>query len=54
MLKIGHEVIRPGKKAGETSITISVPEELETEPGIPTNNREVDWYAWPSAGQGHP
>jgi len=45
MLKIGHNVIRPGKKQGDSSVTISIPEELETTPGIPLNNREVDWYA---------
>ncbi len=45
MLKIGHEVVRPGKTYGDEPITISVPEELETVPGIPLNNREVDWYA---------
>src|ERR671914_2489703 len=45
MLKIGHEVIRPGKRYGEPSVTIPIPEELETVPGIPTNQREVDWYA---------
>ena len=45
MLKIGHEVVRPGKFRGDEPITIPVPEELETVPGIPLNNREVDWYA---------
>ncbi len=45
MLKIGHEVVRPGSKWGEVDVTIPVPEELETVPGIPLNNREVDWYA---------
>ncbi len=45
MLKIGHEVARPGKKYGESGITIGIPEELETVPGIPKNQREVDWYA---------
>ncbi len=45
MLKIGHEVVRPGKTWGEASVTIPVPEELETVPGIPLNPREVDWYA---------
>jgi Pyruvate/2-oxoacid:ferredoxin oxidoreductase delta subunit len=45
MLKIGHEVVRPGKKHGEPSVTIPIPEELETVPGIPMNQREVDWYA---------
>lgn len=45
MLKIGHEVVRPGKRYGEPSVTIPIPEELETVPGIPNNQREVDWYA---------
>ena len=45
MLKIGHQVVRPGKFVGDDPITIPVPEELETIPGIPLNNREVDWYA---------
>ena len=45
MLKIGHEVIRPGKTYKDDPITVPVPEELETVPGIPLNNREVDWYA---------
>ena len=45
MLKIGHEVVRPGKLFGDKPVTIPVPEELETVPGIPTNDREVDWYA---------
>ena len=45
MLKIGHEVVRPGMYVGDAEVTIPVPEELETVPGIPLNNREVDWYA---------
>ena len=45
MLKIGHQVTRPGKRLGDPPVTIPVPEELETVPGIPTNQREVDWYA---------
>ena len=45
MLKIGHEVVRPGKTYKDDPITIPVPEELETLPGIPLNTREVDWYA---------
>ena len=45
MLKIGHEVTHPGKRLGDLPITVQVPEELETVPGIPTNQREVDWYA---------
>ena len=45
MLKIGHEVVRPGRRPGDEPVTIPVPEELETVPGIPLNQREVDWYA---------
>ncbi|CAI8032708.1 3-chloro-4-hydroxyphenylacetate reductive dehalogenase [Geodia barretti] len=45
MLKIGHEVVRPGRHRGDEPVTIPVPEELETVPGIPLNQREVDWYA---------
>ena len=45
MLKIGHKVVRPGKIYGDDSVTIPVPEELVTVPGIPLNNREVDWYS---------
>ena len=45
MLKIGHEVVRPAKQPGDPQVTIPVPEELETVPGIPLNNREVDWYS---------
>ena len=45
MLKIGHEVVRPGMKYGDPEVTIAIPEELETVPGVPTNQREVDWYA---------
>ena len=45
MLTIGHEVVRPGRHWGDSEITIPVPEELETVPGIPKTDREVDWYA---------
>ncbi len=45
MLKIGHEVVRPGKTLSDPEVTIPIPEELETVPGIPLNQREVDWYA---------
>ena len=45
MLKIGHEVVRPGRHRGDEPVTIPVPEELETVPGIPLDQREVDWYA---------
>ena len=43
MLKIGHEIVRPGYKYGDAPMTIPVPEELETVPGIPINNcRHLD------------
>jgi NAD-dependent dihydropyrimidine dehydrogenase PreA subunit len=45
MLKIGHEVIHHGRNYGDLEVTIPVVEELETVPGIPINEREVDWYA---------
>ncbi len=45
MLKIGHEIVRPGKHYGDPEVTFGVPEELETVPGVPLNQREVDWYA---------
>ena len=45
MLKIGHTVTRSGKRPGNSQVTIPVPEELETVPGIPINNRDVDYYS---------
>jgi len=45
MLKISHEVVRPGKSITDAPVTIPVPEELATVPGVPKNQREVDWYA---------
>ena len=45
MLKIGHTVIHPGPRPGDPPVEIPVAEELATVPGIPTNEREVDWYA---------
>jgi len=45
MLKISHEVVRPGRTYGEAEVSIPIPEELATVPGVPANQREVDWYA---------
>ena len=45
MLKVGHVVTRPGRKLGDPSVDIPVPEELETVPGIPITSREVDFYS---------
>ncbi|CAI8021165.1 3-chloro-4-hydroxyphenylacetate reductive dehalogenase [Geodia barretti] len=42
---MGTRVVRPGRNLGEAEVTIPVPEELETVPGIPMTQREVDWYA---------
>ena len=45
MLKIGHTVTRPGKSPSGPQVTIAVPEELETVPGIPLLDRDVDYYS---------
>ena len=45
MLKIGHEVVRPGRTNLDEPVTIGIPEELATTPGVPLNQREVDWYS---------
>ena len=44
MLKIGHSVTRPGRREDDPSITINVPEELETIPGSVQVPQEVDFY----------
>ena len=45
MLKIGHYVERPGRRPEDPPVTIPVPEELETVPGIPMREEEVAWYS---------
>ncbi len=45
MLKIGHSITRPGKDLGDVEVTINVPEELETVPGVVQNPHEVDFYS---------
>ena len=45
MLKIGHTVTHHGRNLGDASITIPVVEELETLPGIPLHNEDVDYYS---------
>ena len=45
MLKIGHSVTRPGRTAGHEPVTINVPAELESVPGIVQNPHEVDFYS---------
>ena len=44
MLKIGHKVTRPGRRPSDKPVTIHVPEELETMPGILQNQSDVDFY----------
>ena len=44
MLKIGHKVTRPGREPSDEPVTIRVPEELETMPGILQNQSDVDFY----------
>ncbi len=45
MLKIGHYVERPGRRAKDPPVTIPVPEELETVPGIPKHIEDVEFYS---------
>ena len=45
MLKIGHTVTRPGTGPGDEPMTINVPEELESVPGIVQIPQEVDFYS---------
>ena len=45
MLKIGHKVTRPGRRHGDETVDINVPEELETTPGVVQNPADVDFYS---------
>ena len=45
MLKIGHSVTRPGRRASDPPVTINVPEELETVPGVVQDPLDVDFYS---------
>ena len=45
MPKVGHVITRPGRRAGDPDIEIPVPEELETVPGIPVRQDDVDFYS---------
>ena len=45
MLKVGHYVQRPGRKTKKPHVTIPVAEELETVPGIPSNQEDVEFYS---------
>ena len=45
MLKIGHVVVRPGRRYYDEDVEIPVAEELETVPGIPMVNKDIDFYS---------
>ena len=45
MLKVGHVVVRPGRKTGMDPVEIPVPEELVTVPGIPMVSKDIDFYS---------
>lgn len=42
---VGHDVTCPAATSDNPSVTIPVPEELETVPGIPKCAEEVEWYS---------
>ena len=45
MRKVGHVVTRPGRRHGDDPVEIPVPEELETVPGIPKDEKDVTYYS---------
>ena len=45
MLKVGHSVTRPGRRFFDEPVTINVPEELETVPGVVQDPVDVDYYS---------
>ena len=45
LLKIGHYVERPGRRPEDSPITIPIAEELETVPGVPINQEDVEFYS---------
>jgi ferredoxin len=45
MLKIGHQITRPGRNPEDEPITINVPEELLTVPGVPQAPADVNFYS---------
>ena len=45
MLKIGHQITRPGRNTEDEPITINVPEELLTVPGVPQAPADVNFYS---------
>ena len=45
MLKIGHYVERPGLKPKDRPVTIPIAEELETVPGVPIHQQDLEFYS---------
>ena len=43
--KVGQYVTRPGNKLGDAPVTISVPEDLMTVPGIPARESDVAFFS---------
>ena len=42
--EIGHYVTRPGRQLDDPEVTIPVPKDLETAPGIPTREEDISFY----------
>ena len=42
--EIGHYVTRPGRRLGDAEVTIPVPKDLETAPGIPSRDEDISFY----------
>ncbi|MGH8071125.1 MAG: hypothetical protein ACRERE_39040, partial [Candidatus Entotheonellia bacterium] len=42
---IGKIITRPGRTANHPDVTIPIPEDLMTVPGIPVRQNEVDFYS---------
>jgi hypothetical protein len=43
--KVGQIITRPGRTAKHPDVTIRIPEDLMTVPGIPVRQNEVDFYS---------
>ena len=43
--KVANYVERPGRQLGDDPVTIPIPEDLISEPGIPTRDRDVSFYS---------
>ena len=43
--QVSHYVTRPGRKLGDPSVTIPVPEDLVSVPGIPARDNDVSFFS---------